>query len=75
MITPIKGLYHGESGTLVGPGQKPRPSCGGKPENRRDSDTQGVFRIKAWPPASQSDFCWLAGGTIPFIRRYSTICP
>jgi hypothetical protein len=26
-----------------------------------------------WP--SQSDFPRLAGGTIPFIRKYSTICP
>jgi len=25
--------------------------------------------------ASQSDFPRLAGGTIPFIRKYSTICP
>jgi hypothetical protein len=24
---------------------------------------------------SQSDFPRLAGGTIPFIRKYSTICP
>jgi len=23
----------------------------------------------------QSDFARLAGGTIPFIRKYSTICP
>jgi hypothetical protein len=27
----------------------------------------------SWP--SQSDFPRLAGGTIPFIRKYSTICP
>ena len=25
--------------------------------------------------ANQSDFARLAGGTIPFIRKYSTICP
>jgi hypothetical protein len=26
-------------------------------------------------PIDQSDFPRLAGGTIPFIRKYSTICP
>jgi hypothetical protein len=26
-------------------------------------------------PPHQSDFPRLAGGTIPFIRKYSTICP
>jgi len=29
----------------------------------------------AAPILNQSDFDLLAGGTIPFIRRYSTICP
>jgi hypothetical protein len=30
---------------------------------------------RARMPARQFDFARLAGGTIPFIRKYSTICP
>jgi hypothetical protein len=38
-----------------------------------------VFRAmkakEVMPILNQSDFARLAGGTIPFIRKYSTICP
>jgi hypothetical protein len=37
------------------------------------TDTQSVLLSDAKRP--QSDLPRLAGGTIPFIRRYSTICP
>src|SRR5580692_9607698 len=36
---------------------------------------QGVSIFKQAYSCSQSDFPRLAGGTIPFIRKYSTICP
>jgi hypothetical protein len=36
---------------------------------------RGRRRLRKEGRAGQSDFARLAGGTMPFIRRYSTICP
>jgi hypothetical protein len=33
------------------------------------------YAVAPQPFARQSDFTRLAGGTMPFIRRYSIICP
>jgi hypothetical protein len=45
----------------------------------KPSPTLAVFRGDSFfsrtNHPTQSDFPRLAGGTIPFIRRYSTICP
>jgi hypothetical protein len=49
--------------------------------NARHTERERWFSWQFWwsfmygTCASQSDFPRLAGGTIPFIRKYSTICP
>src|SRR5579864_267714 len=47
-----------------------------------ESGSRDSLQICAWcwrgpagNPLSSYSFCWLAGGTMPFIRRYSTIWP
>ncbi len=43
--------------------------------NYLESFSREPFYDGAPSVSNQSDFPRLAGGTIPFIRKYSTICP
>ncbi len=43
---------------------------------RRGSDSQELFVLMVAPDhRTANPCCWVGGGTMPFMRRYSTICP
>jgi hypothetical protein len=72
LASMVSGSYFSMLGARA---RTPVLSVGSRERASRLRMRQPRFGLNATPTDHQSDFARLAGGTIPFMRKYSTICP